>query len=128
MNPIKAAKILLQHPLFNCFWGVLLCACSSHPDPIIDTKGVNMTVYEEDLAECTSYAEQIDPGVGMAKGAAAGAATGGAIGAISGGGDVGAAAGVGAVLGVSKSGVKAANDKENVVKRCLRYRGYKVLN
>ena len=87
-----------------------------------------MTVYEEDLAECRTYAEQIDSGTGMAKGAAAGAATGGAIGAISNNRDIGEAAGIGAVLGVSKSGVKAANDKENVVKRCLRYRGYKVLN
>ena len=87
-----------------------------------------MTVYEEDLAECKTYAQQIDPGVGMAKGAAAGAATGGAIGAVSSRRDIGESAGVGAVLGVSKSGVKAANDKENVVKRCLRGRGYKVLN
>jgi outer membrane lipoprotein SlyB len=117
-----------QHILSFCFWAILLGACSSHPDPIIDTKGVNMTVYEEDLAECKGYAEQIDPGTGMAKGAAAGAATGAAIGAISSGRDVGESAGVGAVLGVSKSGVKAANDKEALVKRCLRYRGYRVLN
>jgi outer membrane lipoprotein SlyB len=111
-----------------CVWAALLCACSSHPDPIIDTKGVNMTVYEEDLTECKTFTQQIDPSVGMAKGAAAGAATGGAIGAISSGRDIGQSAGVGAVLGVSKSGIKAANDKENVVKRCLRYRGYQVLN
>jgi outer membrane lipoprotein SlyB len=114
--------------LMASFSTTLLCACSAHPDPIIDSKGVNMTVYAEDLAECKGYAEQIDPGTGMAKGAAAGAATGAAIGAIRSGTNVGESAGVGAVLGVSKSGVKAADDKENVVKRCLRYRGYKVLN
>ena len=104
-----------------------LGACSSHPGPIIDTKGVNMTVYEQDLAECTSYSEQIDPSKGMAKGAAGGAVTGGAVGAI-GSGNIGTAAGIGAVLGASRSGSKAATDKEEVVKRCLRYRGYKVLN
>ena len=128
MIPTKPVYAMLSRTFLICAGLVALSACSSHPDPIIDTKGVNMTVYEEDLAECKSYAEQIDPSVGMAKGAAAGAATGGAIGAISSGRDVGESAGVGAVLGVSKSGVKAANDKENVVKRCLRYRGYKVLN
>jgi hypothetical protein len=106
---------------------VTLGACSSHPDPIIDSKGVNMTVYEQDLAECKSYSEQIDPSKGMAKGAAGGAVTGGAIGAI-GSGSVGKGAGIGAVLGASRSGSKAATDKEEVVKRCLRYRGYKVLN
>jgi outer membrane lipoprotein SlyB len=104
-----------------------LGACSSHPDPIIDSKGVNMTVYEEDLAECKSYSEQIDPSKGMAKGAAGGAVTGGAVGAI-GSGSIGTGAGIGAVLGASRSGSKAATDKEEVVKRCLRYRGYKVLN
>ena len=69
---------------------VIMCAllgisCSSHPEPIVDTKGVDMTQYQTDLAECQSYAEQIDPATGVAKGAAGGAATGGAIGAISGG-------------------------------------------
>lgn len=102
-------------------------ACSSHPEPIVDTKGVDMTQYEADLAECRSYAEQIDPATGVAKGAAGGAATGGAIGAIS-GGELAKGAGIGAVLGVAKSGVRAADDKEGVVKTCLRGRGYKVLN
>ncbi|MCP4000956.1 MAG: glycine zipper family protein [Gammaproteobacteria bacterium] len=104
-----------------------LTACSSHPDPIVDTQGVNMTVYEQDLAECKSYSEQIDPSQGMAKGAAGGAVTGGAIGAIGSGG-IGKGAGIGAILGMAGSGSKAATDKEEVVKRCLRYRGYKVLN
>jgi len=108
-------------------WAVLGMACSSHPEPIVDTKGVDMTQYQTDLAECQSYAEQIDPATGVAKGAAGGAATGGAIGAIS-GGDFGKGAGIGAVLGVAKSGVRASDDKEGVVKTCLRGRGYKVLN
>jgi hypothetical protein len=105
-----------------------LAACSAHPDPIIDTRGVSMTQYEEDLTECKGYASQIDPATGMAKGAAAGAATGAAVGAISSRNDIGESAGIGAVLGVSKSGIKAAGDKEQLVKRCLRYRGYRVLN
>ena len=112
----------------SCIVVITLNACSAHPDPIIDTQGVTMTQYEEDLAECKGFASQIDPGTGMAKGAAAGAATGAAVGAISSRQDIGESAGIGAVLGVSRSGIKAANDKEQVVKRCLRYRGYRVLN
>jgi hypothetical protein len=111
-----------------CLLVALVCACSAHPDPIIDSKGVNRTVYEEDLTEGKAYASQFDTGTGMAKGGAAGAATGTAIGAISSRRDIGESAGVGAVLGASRSGVKAAGDKEKVVKRCLQYRGYRVLN
>jgi len=106
-----------------CF---LAAGCASYSEPIIDTQGVNMSQYEADLADCKAYSQQIEPATGMAKGAAAGAATGAAIGAI--GGDVGEGAGVGAVLGASKSGVRAADDADKVVKRCLRYRGYRVLN
>jgi outer membrane lipoprotein SlyB len=105
----------------------LLLACSSHSGPIIDTKGVDMAKYETDLVECQNYSKQIDPATGVAKGAAGGAATGGAIGAIT-GGEFAKGAGVGAVLGVAKSGVRASDDKEEVVKTCMRYRGYKVLN
>ena len=104
-----------------------LAGCSSHPEPIIDAAGVKMTVYEEDLAECQGYAEQVRIEQGMARGAIVGAATGAAIGVIR-DNDIGEDAGVGAVLGGSKSGVQGAREKENVVKRCLRYRGYRVLN
>jgi len=86
-----------------------------------------MNQYQVDLAECQDYSGQIDPATGVAKGAAGGAATGGAIGAIT-GGNFAKGAGVGAVVGVAKSGVRAADDKEGVVKQCLRGRGYKVLN
>jgi outer membrane lipoprotein SlyB len=102
--------------------------CSSQPEPIIDTKGVNMTVYEQDLADCQAYAEQVPVEDGMARGAAVGGATGAAVGSIRGRGGVGEDAAVGAVLGASKSGVQGAKEKEQVVKRCLRYRGYRVLN
>lgn len=105
---------------------VFVVGCSAHPDPIIDTKGVNMAMYERDLAECRQYAAQINPAIGVAKGAAAGGVVGAAIGAIN--GNVGDAAAVGAVSGGATSAVKADEDKQDVVKRCLRGRGYKVLN
>ena len=108
--------------------GPLISACASHPEPIIDTKGVNMAVYEQDLANCKTYSEQVQIEAGMARGAATGAATGGAVGAVRGRGNAAEDAAVGAVLGASKSGVQGAREKEQVVKNCLRYRGYRVLN
>jgi outer membrane lipoprotein SlyB len=105
---------------------VLAAGCSAHPDPIVDTKGVNMATYERDLAECKQYGAQIQPAKGVAKGAAAGAAVGAAVGAIN--HDVGEGAAVGAVSGGASSAVKADEDRQDVVKRCMRGRGYKVLN
>ena len=105
---------------------VTLVACSAHSGPIIDTKGVNMAHYEQDLADCEGFSDQIRVEQGVAKGAAAGAVIGAAGGAI--GGDALEGAGVGAVAGGAKSGLGAARDKEAVVKRCMRGRGYRVLN
>ena len=85
--------------------------------------GVNRTVYEQDLAECNGFADQVHIEYGMARGAAAGAAVG-----MIRGRDIAENAGVGAVLGISKSGLQGAKEKEQLVKRCLRYRGYRVLN
>ncbi len=123
---LRSVVLKIRPPLAGLLLAVTL-GCSSHPDPIIDTRGVDMTVYAQDLAECREYSEQIDPASGMTKGAAAGAVVGAATGAIL-NGNVGRSAGAGAVGGAAKSGVKAANDKETVVKNCMRYRGYRVLN
>ena len=103
-----------------------LTACSAHPEPIIDERGVNMSAYAADLEECGDYADAISIGEGAAKGGAGGAAVGAAAGAIS--GDAGRGAGYGAIYGAARSGNEADRDKRMVVKRCLVGRGYKVLN
>jgi hypothetical protein len=103
-----------------------LAGCLSHPEPIIDTKGVDMVAYQHDLAECEAYAEQVRIGEGVAKGAAGGAVVGGATGAIL--GDAGKGAGVGAVGGAARSAQIGEREKTQVVKNCLRGRGYRVLN
>lgn len=105
---------------------VALGACAAHPGPIIDQRGVNMSAYADDLAECESYADAIKVREGAAKGAVGGAAVGAAAGAIS--GDAGRGAGYGAIYGAAESGNEADRDKHAVVKRCLTGRGYKVLN
>ena len=97
--------------------------------PIIDTKGVDMTQYENDLEECSNFSEDISTGKSIVKGAATGAAVGAVIEAITddarGRRD---AIEVGAVSGGAKSGIRAVREKEQILKRCLRGRGYKVLN
>lgn len=97
--------------------------------PIIDTKGVDMNQYEADLEECSNFSEDISTGKSIAKGAATGAAVGAVIEAITddarGRRD---AIEVGAVSGGAKSGIRAVREKEQILKRCLRGRGYKVLN
>lgn len=106
---------------------LLLAACASRP--IVDTQGVNMANYERDLAQCQAYADQVNTGGDVAKGAAGGAIFGGILGAIFGNsGTVARGAGAGAVIGGAQGAGKGENEKDRVIKTCLRGRGYKVLN
>ena len=100
--------------------------CASHPDPIIDTKGVNPVAMEQDWNECEAYSDQVIIGKGAAKGAAGGAVAGAATGAISGSAEQGA--GYGAIWGAARSTLDGDREKQNVFKRCMRGRGYRVLN
>ena len=88
-----------------------------------------MTQYELDLEECSIFAGDISTGKSIAKGAATGAAVGAVIEAIT---DDERSWGdtfeVSAVTGGAQSGIKATRQKEQIVRRCLRGRGYKVLN
>jgi len=93
--------------------------------PIIDKKGVDLNAYEVDLKECTEYANDISVGRSVLKGSAAGAAIGGVVEVLT---DEDDAIEVGAISGGAKSGIKSVRQKERVVKKCLRGRGYKVLN
>lgn len=107
----------------------LLAACTTTDEIIIDRKGVNMATYEQDLAECRVYADEVKTGEKAARGAASGAVVGGLIGAVT-GGSSGAArgAGVGAVGGGAKGVSEGDRSEVQVVKRCLGGRGYRVLN
>ena len=61
----------------SCVAAAALCGCAAHPDPIIDTKGVDMEQYAVDWDECEVYTEEVIIAQGVAKGAATGAAVGG---------------------------------------------------
>ena len=108
--------------------GMLAAGCAAHPDPIIDTKGVDPDRLAEDWDECEAYTEEIVMAEGVGKGAAAGAAVGAATGAVSSRRDVGEAAGIGAIYGGTRSGLDADREKQKVFKNCMRGRGYRVLN
>lgn len=111
--------------------GLLLTACASKP--IIDTKGVDMVQYREDLQDCTVIAEQVNTGKTVAKSAGAGAAVGAGVGVVTSviTGDtsaIGHSTAYGAVGGGSSGAFRADEEKARVIKNCLRNRGYVVLN
>jgi len=112
--------------LAGCLPLVVAAGCASHPDPIVDMKGVDPVAMQADRDECEVYADDVIVGKGTARGAAGGAAGGAAAGAIS--GDAGRGAGYGAVWGATRSAVEGSREKQMVFKRCMRGRGYRVLN
>lgn len=103
-----------------------LTGCASHPDPIIDMKGVDPVAMQTDWDDCEAYSDEVIIGKGAAKGAAGGAVVGAAVGSIGGGADRGA--GYGAIYGAARSTTRGAREKQMVFKRCMRGRGYRVLN
>lgn len=117
---MKTSSMLLVTTL------LALAACSGTPRPIVDTKGVDMNQYHQDMAECRRFAEEVNVAGGVARGAGVGAAVGGAIGAVTGSGTQGAASG--AITGGATSGIKNDRERERVAKNCMRGRGYRVLN
>jgi outer membrane lipoprotein SlyB len=107
---------------------LIAAGCAAHPDPIIDTKGVDPQRLAEDWDECEAYTDEIVLAKGIGKGAAVGAAVGAATGAVSDHREVGEAAGIGAIYGGTRSGLDADREKQKVFKNCMRGRGYRVLN
>ena len=105
----------------------VLAACAS--EPIIDPKGVNTVQYRQDLADCRAIADQVAVGKQAAGSAVAGAVVGAAVGAAVGNSDTAQrAAGAGAAVGAAKGTGRGLNERERVVRNCLRGRGYNVLN
>lgn len=111
--------------------GLLLSACASKP--IIDTQGVDLVQYQEDLQDCAAIAEQVGVAGTVAKSAGAGAAAGAAFGIVTSvitgdASDIAYSAAYGAAGGVTAGAFEADEEKANVIKNCLRNRGYAVLN
>ena len=107
---------------------ILTAGCAAHPDPIIDTKGEDPELLAEDWDECEAYTEEISVVAGTAKGVGLGAAIGALTGSIGRYGDAAEGAAYGAIYGGTDSGLMADRDQQQVFKRCMRGRGYRVLN
>jgi hypothetical protein len=113
---------------------LVLFAVGCTSDPIVDMRGVDQAAYNNDLAACREYADQVDIASGAAGGTAIGAAGGAALGAVLGWitGDPGTGAALGAVSGGATGGVSGggsrASKKDRIVRNCLRERGYPVLD
>ena len=110
-------------------FSLVMVGCTTTDEIIIDQQGVDMTRYQSDLEQCQVYSEQVKTGEKAARGAASGAVVGGLIGAAV--GDSRSAqrgAGAGAVSGGARGVSQGAQSEVQVVKNCLRGRGYRVLN
>ena len=107
--------------------GFAIAGCAANPDPIIDRKGVDPEMLAQDWEECEVISKEVNVGEGVAKGAGLGAAVGTIAGAI-GGGDKSEGAGIGALWGGTRSGLDAKREQSLVFKRCMKGRGYRVLN
>ncbi len=111
-----------------------LAGCADTYRPIVDRQGVDPSAYERDLAECRDYARRVDPAASAAKGGLLGGAVGAAVGAVVGAltGNVGRGAAIGAAGGatggVIRGGIRGGARQKRVVRRCLRGRGYRVLD
>jgi len=97
--------------------------------PIIDTQGVNLAQYDNDLLDCQDYADEVEIAQKAAAGAASGAIIGAVFGAVVGNSSTAQrGAGIGAVGGGARGVGEGLREREVVIKRCLIGRGYRVLN
>lgn len=112
----------------------LVVGCAETYRPIVDTKGADMSSYEQDLSECRGYASQVSPAKSALGGAVLGGAAGGALGAVGGaftgrpGFNAARGAALGGTGGLLAGGYKGAQDQTHVVRNCMRGRGYRVLD
>jgi hypothetical protein len=122
-SPAQVALVLV--------WLTLGACAGKAGKPIVDMKGVNPYQYEQDLAECSDYADEVPVGEKAVTGAAAGAAVGAAVGVIwdgHRGSSPERGAATGAVVGGAGGVGSGISERNRVVKNCLRGRGYAVLN
>lgn len=130
----------IRIPLILAVWAT---TSSAHANVVVDMSQVqDYTQYQTDLQQCEGLAVQNQPGAtqrdSVAGTAVKGAAVGAAAGAVSGGSGSKAAkkgAGAGVLIAAGRNSrerrqasANAAAQKDQIVKNCMRGRGYNVLN
>lgn len=104
-----------------------LTGCARHSKIIIDPKGIDMNQYHADLADCQRLADQVESHV--AEGVVGGAVVGALFGAIVGGHKSARRTGaIGGLAGGLGAGGEEHRQHYQVLRKCLRNRGYEVLN
>ena len=97
--------------------------------PMVDTRGVDMNQYALDERECAQYASQVDQGSSTAAGVVGGAVVGAVIGSLLGSGrDTRNLAAAGAIVGGVGSAAASSAAQQDIFRRCMAGRGYRVLN
>lgn len=119
--------------LYLNFCFVIGCAQTDLSDrndiAIIDTRGVDESVFKKDYSECSDFAKNIDLTERTLKQGAVAGATGAAVGAIIGGEEAAKKiGGSAAVLNAVEANLDGRSEQAKIIKNCLRGRGYKVLN
>ncbi len=121
----KSAVLVIS--LAALITGCTTTGTGSNFRPIVDNKGVDLNRYEADLQECQAYAKSTpNAGKSGAGGAAVGAAIGLAL-ALIGGDKKLASAGAGAVVGGALGASAGEASQRDIIRNCLKGRGYKVL-
>lgn len=114
---------------FTLIAALMLAGCASSDRVIIDHKNIDDAQYQQDLNDCRQVAGQVSTGRDAGEGAVGGGIIGGLLGAIFGNSRTAAVgAGAGAVVGGAGKAGDAQQEKEKVLKNCMRGRGYRVLN
>jgi outer membrane lipoprotein SlyB len=129
----KMALVKSMSLIIGVTIGLSACAGADYR-PVVDMNGHTQTKYNHDLALCQYQARSVRNNGNEAKDAAIGAVGGAAGGALLGaiGGSAGLGAGVGALAGlVGTAGykeVQTENREENVVKSCMRAKGFTIFS
>ena len=105
-----------------------LTGCARHAQIIVDPQGIDMGLYQKDLAECERLADQVHSKV--AQGIVGGAIVGALVGEIFGGrrNSTVRTSQLGALSGGLQGGSDTMHERERVLKNCLSDRGYRILN
>ena len=90
---------------------LLTSACASSKRVVVDKQGIDEAQYQQDLSDCRAIADEVSTGRDAADHGTAGRMAGG-----------------GAVIGAAGKAGDAEQEKSQVVKNCMRGRGYRVLN
>ncbi len=102
-----------------------IVGCGSSYEPVVD--GPKNNKYYGDLNACQSLAAQTDKGKTKA-GVVAGGVTGGLLSSKGNREDIATGAAVGAALGTTAGAIADTSTQRNVIRTCMRNRGWNVLN